>query len=141
MTEFRTRRKDKRVFPVSGGREYRREDDYEENPPEERVLEEKIQEQKAPKKHKPAKPSFSTRSDMRRDIKNMMRKEDSDEHGSKDYLNYKKKLDRDADRTYSRENRKAKKRRKKEAKKNKRCKQKEEKQEQRQDNNMRVQTT
>ena len=134
MTEFRTRRKDKQVFPIGGGKEYRREDDYE--PPEE-----KIQEQKAQKKHKPKKPSFSTRSDMHRDIKNMMRKEDSDEHGSKDYLNYKKKLDRDADRTYSRENRKAKKRRKKEAKKNKRCKENEEKQEQRQDTNKGEQST
>ncbi len=127
MTEFRTRRKDKQVFPIGGGKEYRREDDYE--PPEE-----KIQEQKAQKKHKPKKPSFSTRSDMHRDIKNMMRKEDSDEHGSKDYLNYRKKLDRDADRTYSRENRKAKKRRKKETKK-------EEKQEQRQDTDMGEQST
>ena len=118
MTEFRTRRKDKQVFPVGEGREIRREDDYgkkyhpEESPPEEKVLEEKAQ-----KKHKLEKPSFSTRSNMHRDIKNMMRKEGSDEYGSKDYLNYRKKLGRDADRTYSRENRKAKKRRKKKMKK------------------------
>jgi len=110
MTEFRTRRKDKQVFPIGEGKEHRREDDYE--PPEE-----KMQEQKAQKKHKLAKPSFSTRSDVHQDIKNMMRKDGSDEHGSKDYVNYRKKLDRDADRTYSKENRKAKKRRKKETKK------------------------
>lgn len=129
MTEFRTkgRGENRQVFPVSGGREYRREDDYE--PPEEKVLEEKAQ-----KKHKLEKPSFSTRSDVRRDIKNIMRKEDSQEYGSKDYVNYRKKLDRDADRTYSRENRKAKKRRKKETKKVK-------KQEQRQDTDMREQLT
>ena len=136
MPQFRTkgRGKDRQVFPVSGGKEYRRNDDYKENPPEEKVLEEKIQEQKAEKKHKLAKPSFSTRSDVRRDIKNIMRKEDSDEHGSKDYLNYRKKLDRDTDRAYSKENRKAKKRRKKETKKVK-------KQEQRQDADMREQST
>ena len=116
MPDFRTkgRGENRQVFPVSGGKEHRRVDDYEESPPEEKVLGEK-----AEKKHKLAKPSFSTRSDVRRDIKNMMRKEDSDEHGSKDYLNYRKKLDRDADRTYSRENKKAKKRRKKETKKEK----------------------
>jgi len=112
MTEFRTRRKDKQIFPVSDGREYRRVDDYKENPPEERVLE-----QKAQKKHKLEKPSFSTKHDVRHDIKNMMRKEDSDEHGSKDYVHYKKKLNRDADRTYYRETRKAKRREKKERKK------------------------
>ena len=109
MTEFRTkgRGKDRQVFPVSGGKEYRRVDDYEQNnPPDESPPEEKMQEQKAEKKHKLEKPSFSTRSDVRRDIKNMMRKDGSDEHGSKDYVNYRKKLDHVADRTYSKENRK-----------------------------------
>ena len=109
MTGFRTRRKDKQVFPIGEGKEHRRVDDYE--PPEESPPEEKQ------KKHKLAKPSYSTKHDMRHDIKNMMRKDGSDEHGSKDYVNYRKKLDRDADRTYSKENRKAKKRRKKETKK------------------------
>ncbi len=126
MTEFRTRRKDKQIFPVSDGREYRRVDDYKENLPEERVLEEKIQEQKAQKKHKLEKPSFSTKHDVRHDIKNMMRKEDSDEHGSKDYVHYKKKLNRDADRTYYRETRKAKRREKKERKKEKKQREKQE---------------
>ena len=95
---------------------------------------EKYNKEKAQKKHKLAKPSFSTRSDVHQDIKNMMRKDGSDEHGSKDYVNYRKKLDRDADRTYSRENRKAKKRRKKKMKK-------EEKQKQRQATNMGEQST
>ena len=121
MTEFRTRKRDKQVFPVSGGREYKRVDDYKENPPEE-----KIQEQKAQKKHKLEKPPYSTRSKVRSDIKNIMRKEDSDEHGSKDYVNYRKKLDRDADRTYSRENRRAKKRKKKKMKKEEKQQEKQE---------------
>ena len=122
MTEFRTRRKDKQVFPIASGKEHRRVDDYEQNnPPEENPPEEKAQ-----KKHKLAKPSFSTRSDVHQDIKNMMRKDGSDEHGSKDYVNYRKKLDRDADRTYSRENRKAKKRRKKETKKEEKQREKQE---------------
>ena len=153
MPDFRTkgRGKDRQVFPISGGTEHRIKDDYEqdnppeaetlgqkiqeESPPEEEVLEEKIEEeQKKQKKHKLAKPSFSTKHVVRHDIKDMMRKEDSQEHGSKDYVNYKRKLDREADRTYSKENKKAKKRRKKETKK-------EEKQEQRQDTDMREQST
>ena len=140
MPDFRTkgRGENRQVFPIKDGKEHRREDDYE--PPEESPPEEKVLGEKARKKHKLAKPSFSTRSDVRRDIKNMMRKEDSQEHGSKDYLNYRKKLDRDADRTYSKENRKAKKRRKKETKKEKK-QQKQGKQEQRQDTDVGEQST
>ena len=131
MTKFLTRKRDKKVFPVSGGgKEYRIVDDYEkkppeENPSEEKVLEEKMQEQKAEKKHKPEKPSFSTRSNVKHDIKNMIRKDDSDEYGSKDYINYRKKLGRYAEKTYVRENKKAKKRRKKNMKKEKKQEEKE----------------
>ena len=125
MPEFRTkgRGKGRQAYPISARKKNRKDhSNYkinppEESPPEEKVLEEKMQEEKAQKKHKLAKPSYSTKHVVRHDIKNMMRKEDSQEYGSKDYVNYKKKLDRDADHTYSKENRKAKKRRKKETKK------------------------
>ena len=144
MTGFRTKGKGKNrtVFPIGGSKSQKNYSiggrknysDYEkkppeENPSEEKVLQEKLQEQKAQSdkkiKHRPEKPSFSTRTSINSDIKNMMRKDDSDEHGSKDYVNYRKKLDHDADRTYSRENRKGKKRRKKETKREKKQQHKE----------------
>lgn len=132
MTGFRTKGKGRgrKVYPIGsakgrktysiGGR--KNYSDHEGRPPEDsfsegKVLEEKLQEQKA-QKHKLAKPSFTTRASVNTDIKNLMRKDGSDEHGSKDFVNYKKKLDRDANRTYSRESRKGKKRMKKENKNN-----------------------
>ena len=123
MPEFRTkgRGKGRQAYPISARKKNRKDhSNYKIHPPEENPAE-----QKAQKKHKLAKPSYSTRSDVRHDIKGMMRKENSDEYGSKDYVNYRKKLGRDADRTYSREKRKAKKRRKKETKKEKKQQKKE----------------
>ena len=123
MTDFRTRKKDGQVFPISSGKEFRQVDDY--KPLEESLSEEKVLGEKMKKKYKPEKPSFSTRSGVKHDIKHMMQKEDSDEHGSKDYIHYKRKLGNYAEKRYKKENKKAKRRRKKELKKEQKQREKE----------------
>ena len=47
---------------------------------------------------------------MHGDVKKMMKKDDSVEHGSKDYDTYKKRMNRDADSAYLKEYKKAEKR-------------------------------
>ena len=133
MTDFRTRRKDGQVFPVRSGKVFRQIDDYEpsekkpseETPSEEKVLEEKLQKEKAKKKHKSKKPSFTTKSSVKSDIKKIMRDENSGEHGAKDYVHYRRKLNHYAEKKYKKENKKAKRQRKKELKKEQNQKEKE----------------
>ncbi|MCK5260956.1 MAG: hypothetical protein KAJ44_02135 [Thermoplasmatales archaeon] len=84
---FLTRKRDKQVFLTGSStpkKEYRR--------------------------HYSEKPSFSTSANMHGDVKKMMKKDDSVEHGSKDYDTYKKRMNRDADSAYLKEYKKAEKR-------------------------------
>ncbi len=94
MIGFRTkgRGKERVVYPISeGGKTYRR--------------------------HYTEKPSLSSKCNIHSDVKKMMQKDDSIEHGSKDYDAYKKRLEHHADAEYLKQLQKAEKRREKEIRK------------------------
>ena len=134
--KFRTkgRGKNRKIFPVTGSKNSKiysiskdkeprknhsihKNEEFEENPSEEKVLDEKLEEEKKQRKHKPEKPSFPTRSNIKHDVKNILNKEDASVHGKKDYKLYKKQLKQHTDKQYQKEHQKTMKRQVKERKK------------------------
>ncbi len=97
---FRTRRKDKVVFPIRNGKEYHKEDDYEQE-----------EKKKVQQMRRLEKPSFTTRYDAKSDVKKLMRADDCKLDKQKEFETYKKKLDRDMQLTYIKEDKRADKRR------------------------------
>lgn len=85
MIQFRSRGrgKSRKVYPISEGSktEYRR--------------------------HYREKPSLGSSMNVHSDVKQIMKKDDSVEHGGRDYDVYKKRLNRDADSAYLKEYKKA----------------------------------
>jgi hypothetical protein len=103
---FRTRRKDGVIFPLSNGKVYQKQDDYEQE-----------EKKKAQEMRRLEKPSFTTRYDAKSDVKKLMRADDSKLDKQKEFETYKKKLDRDMQLTYIKEDKRADKRREKAQKK------------------------
>jgi len=128
------RGKNRKIFPMTGSKNSKvysigkdkglgnnhsinNQEGLEENPSEEKVLDERLNEEKKQRKHKPGKPSFPTRSNIKHDVKNILNKEDASDHGKKDYKLYKKQLKQHADKQYQREHHKAKRKQEKEQRK------------------------
>ena len=136
--DFRTRRKDGIVFPIGGGKEYHKKDDWVRNeseadltpeiddPNDEGYIqqlqeeeelkreEERTREQekkKAQQIRKLENPSFSSHLDTKSDVKKLMRANDSQVDKEKNFEKYKQRLNRDLTETYIKEDKRADKRR------------------------------
>jgi len=151
MTEFRTKGigKNRQVFPVGGGKEYRRQYDYQ--PPKESedktsykeseveyeasVKEEEAQkeEEEREKKRKEQElrkaenPSYYTKSIVKSDIKKLERADDSKINKEKNFQKYKTRLDRTMDITHAKEDERVDRRREKAISKVERLEEKSEK--------------